>query len=71
VLVAGLDKHRGDHSVLMWDAVKLPQKPLLEMGLSETVNSLAWLQQRTLALGMNNKHIKLIDLRGNEYLKYY
>jgi WD repeat-containing protein mio len=64
ILVSGLDKHRGDHSVLLWDAVKSPGKPLSEFGLSEVIHSLAWIQQNILAVGMNNKNIKIFDIRG-------
>ncbi|XP_059475462.1 GATOR complex protein MIOS-B isoform X2 [Neocloeon triangulifer] len=63
LLVSGLDKHRGDHSVLLWDAVKSPQKPVAEFGLSEVIHSLAWVQQNVIAVGMNNKNIKIIDIR--------
>ncbi|XP_046390377.1 GATOR complex protein MIOS-B [Ischnura elegans] len=75
LLAVGLDKHRGDHSVLLWDVVNGPMgggsgdgfsaKPLQELGLSETAHSLAWIAQtpRNLALGMNHKHLKLFDLR--------
>lgn len=65
ILVSGLDKHRGDHSVLLWDAVKSPGKPISEFGLSEVIHSLAWIQQNILAVGMNNKNIKIFDIRGN------
>jgi hypothetical protein len=38
----------------------------LEVGLSEQCNSLAWMcsQPKTLAAGMNGKHLKFYDLRG-------
>ncbi|CAB3376755.1 Hypothetical predicted protein [Cloeon dipterum] len=63
MLVSGLDKHRGDHSVLLWDAVKSPQKAVAEFSLSEVIHSLAWLHQHVIAVGMNNKNIKIIDIR--------
>lgn len=46
-------------------AVELP-KPVAEFGVSETTNSLAWFraQPRVIALGLNQKNIKLIDFRG-------
>ncbi|KAG8224206.1 hypothetical protein J437_LFUL002662 [Ladona fulva] len=75
LLAVGLDKHRGDHSVLLWDVANsslggssnesFSAKPLLELGHSETAHSLTWIAQapRSLALGMNHKHLKLFDLR--------
>lgn len=41
-------------------------RPVAELGLSETTHSLAWFnsQSRSLVIGMNNKHLKLVDLRG-------
>lgn len=41
-------------------------RPVAELGLSETAHSLAWFntQSRSLIIGMNNKHLKLVDLRG-------
>jgi hypothetical protein len=41
-------------------------RPVVELGLSETTHSLAWFnsQSRSLIIGMNNKHLKLVDLRG-------
>lgn len=41
-------------------------RPIAEMGLSELAHSLAWLQRqsRTLVVGMNQKQIKIFDLRG-------
>jgi hypothetical protein len=41
-------------------------RPVAELGLSETAHSLAWFnsQSRSLVIGMNNKHLKLVDLRG-------
>lgn len=46
-------------------AVELP-KPVAEFGVSETTNSLAWFitQPRTLAIGLNQKSIKIVDFRG-------
>lgn len=79
LIVSGLDKYRTDHSVLVWDVVKCPHhhgvaapvsveqpRPIAELGLSETTNALAWFnsQPRSLVLGMNGKHLKLVDLRG-------
>ncbi|XP_046677873.1 GATOR complex protein MIOS-B-like [Homalodisca vitripennis] len=75
MVAAGLDKYRTDHSVLLWDVQKCLARPthsgdayvrpVAELGLSDTAHSLAWLlhQPRTLVVGMNNKHLKLVDLR--------
>lgn len=78
LIAAGLDKYRTDHSVLLWDVLKCPAhqgsamssdhaRPVAELGLSDTAHSLAWLnsQPRSMVIGMNNKHLKMIDLRGN------
>ncbi|XP_069700640.1 GATOR2 complex protein MIOS [Periplaneta americana] len=42
-------------------------RPLAEFGLSETTHSLAWFnsQPRSLVIGMNNKHLKLVDFRDS------
>lgn len=76
LIAAGLDKYRTDHSVLLWDVLKCPAhqgstmtsdhaRPVAELGLSDTAHSLAWLnsQPRSMVIGMNNKHLKMIDLR--------
>jgi hypothetical protein len=46
-------------------------RPVAELGLSEIAHSLAWFntQSRSLIIGMNNKHLKLVDLRGTS-VKY-
>lgn len=46
-------------------------RPVAELGLSETAHSLAWFntQSRSLIIGMNNKHLKLVDLRGT-FMKF-
>src|SRR5699024_2359396 len=38
-------------------------KPLYEFGINEMVHSLKWFQNKTIICGMNNKHIKIFDLR--------
>lgn len=82
LIAAGLEKHRTDHSVLLWDLQRCPHsnghlvhhaasssmeptRPSVELGLSETAHSLAWLrgQSRCLMVGLNNKHLKLYDFR--------
>lgn len=49
-------------------AVEVP-KHVAEFGISETTNSLAWFrsQPRMIALGLNQKNIKIIDFRGNRF----
>jgi hypothetical protein len=46
-------------------------RPVAELGLSETTHSLAWFntQPRNLIIGMNNKHLKHVDLRG-KFVKF-
>ncbi|XP_039295830.1 GATOR complex protein MIOS-B [Nilaparvata lugens] len=78
LIAVGLDKYRMEHSVMVWDVVKGSSRaghystnpaeyprPCSELGLSDTAHSLAWLrtQPRSLVIGMNNKHLKLIDAR--------
>ncbi|RZF47041.1 hypothetical protein LSTR_LSTR012618 [Laodelphax striatellus] len=80
LIAVGLDKYRMEHSVMVWDVVKGSSRsghyssssteyprPCSELGLSDTAHSLAWLrtQPRTLVIGMNNKHLKLIDARDS------
>lgn len=38
-------------------------KPLYEFAANEMVHSLKWFQNKTVICGMNNKHIKIFDLR--------
>ncbi|CAL8072972.1 unnamed protein product [Orchesella dallaii] len=75
-LAVGLDKARSDFAVSIWD-VSLGSKyvngyhsdvlrPKIELGISETANSVAWVQARSLLVGMNGKHIKLFDLRDSQ-----
>lgn len=82
LLVSGLDKYRTDQSLLLWDVLKSPLnsekshhynasqtesiRPLAEVGVFETVHSLAWFMKepRCLVAGINNKHLKIIDFRG-------
>ncbi|CAG2055807.1 unnamed protein product [Timema podura] len=76
LLAAGLEKYRSDHSVLLWDVLKCPintdrgpdvTRPVAELGYSETTHSLAWFntQSRSLVVGSNNKHLKVLDLRDS------
>lgn len=69
LIMSGLDKHSKEHSVLLWDVHHCPkgsERPIIEAGISETVHSAAWFkhESRCLALGVNNKQLKVIDFRG-------
>lgn len=69
LIMSGLDKHSKEHSVLLWDVHHCPkgsERPIIESGISETVHSAAWFKHepRCLALGINNKQLKVIDFRG-------
>ncbi|XP_064455610.1 GATOR2 complex protein MIOS-like [Ornithodoros turicata] len=69
ILGAGLDKHKGDNSILIWDVQQTSSssvtKPKEEYGYSESAQSFSWFfhQPRSFVCGMNNKHIKIFDLR--------
>ncbi|XP_043215584.1 GATOR complex protein MIOS-A-like isoform X2 [Amphibalanus amphitrite] len=76
LLAVGLDKHRNDSSIFVWDATGAPgqlsssrlgmepAKPYLEIGNSESTSSLAWFKQpKVLVAGMNNRTLKVFDLR--------
>lgn len=76
IIAVGLEKFRMEHAVLLWDAFRCPHhyngesrndpfKPLCEIGLSETANSLAWMNASTFAAGFNNKNLKIIDRRDS------
>lgn len=71
LLAAGLDKHKGDHSVFVWDIHHLPgtgpTKPTEEHGFSESTQSFCWFfhQPRSFVCGMNNKHLKIFDMRDS------
>lgn len=41
-------------------------KPIAELGVSESVHSAAWFKHdpKSLVLGANNKHLKILDFRG-------
>lgn len=77
-LSAGFDKFRNDYSTLVWDVQRqsnptnptensqnYSQKPLYELGLGELTHSLKWFpyQKDLIVCGMNNKHLKIFDLR--------
>ena len=68
LLAAGFDKHRSEHGITVWDACRTGNdnmKPVYEIGFGDTVASLAWFTQpSTLIAGVNNKHLRVYDLRG-------
>ncbi|XP_040061541.1 GATOR complex protein MIOS [Ixodes scapularis] len=65
LLAAGLDKHKGDHCILVWDLNHLPGQT--ELGFSESTQSFSWFfhQPRSFVCGMNNKHLKIFDTRDS------
>lgn len=78
-LASGFDKSRNDSSVMVWDLAHTGissstvstssgtyfdlNKPLYEFGNGELVHSLKWYQNNCVICGMNNKAIKIFDLR--------
>jgi hypothetical protein len=44
-------------------------KPIAEFGVSETAHSMAWFSSNSkiIAVGMNLKNIKFVDIRGDHY----
>lgn len=89
LLASGYEKHRSDHSILIWDVMKGPSdsriygnystvfgvqstefvKPIMEIGLSDMAHSIAWFNQspHKLVVGINNKNLKIMDLRGTYF----
>ncbi|CAG2117837.1 unnamed protein product, partial [Medioppia subpectinata] len=78
LLSAGFDKFRNDFATLVWDVQRQSnamaestqsyyQKPLYELGFGELTHSLKWFsyQKHTIVCGMNNKHLKIFDLRDS------
>ncbi|XP_015172042.1 PREDICTED: WD repeat-containing protein mio [Polistes dominula] len=79
LIVTGLDKHRTDHSILLWDITKNseriyhnntqadPNRPVAELAVSEVIHSLDWFksQPKCLVVGANNKQLKMIDFRDS------
>jgi WD repeat-containing protein mio len=70
ILAAGFDKHRSEYGILVWDVCKTgldSAKPVVEFAFGEPTASLAWFNQsQTIVAGVNNKHLRVYDLRGNE-----
>ena len=70
-LAAGFDKHRSEHGLTVWDAKRTgsdSSKPVVEAAFGDTVSSVAWFNQsvHTLVTGVNNKHLRLYDIRGSK-----
>ncbi|XP_050420341.1 GATOR complex protein MIOS isoform X3 [Adelges cooleyi] len=73
LLACGLDKHRSDQCVQIWDVEKSPlinadlsaARPFFEYGMGETAHSLAWFNTspHVLAVSCNNKQIRCVDIR--------
>ncbi|XP_025204339.1 GATOR complex protein MIOS [Melanaphis sacchari] len=73
LLACGLDRHRLDQCVQVWDVEKSPLinaelspgKPFFDYGMGETANSLAWFNSspHVLAVSCNGKTIRCIDIR--------
>ncbi|KAK7593002.1 hypothetical protein V9T40_007754 [Parthenolecanium corni] len=85
LLASGYEKHRSDHSILIWDVTKGPSdnriygsyssvlgvmsteyiRPVIEIGLSDIAHSLSWFNQNPhyLIVGINNKNLKMLDIR--------
>lgn len=79
LLACGLDKHRSDQCVQIWDVEKSPLinselspgKPFFEYGTGETAHSLAWFNSspHVLAVSCSSKSIRCIDIRGRYVIK--
>lgn len=70
LLACGLDRYRNDHCVHVWDVGSRQPiaSPVAELGLSDTANSICWLHNRCLVVGVNSKQLKMYDLRGIDHL---
>lgn len=73
MLAGGFDKHRNEHGLIIWDVAKGvndSSRPYVELAFGDTVNSLAWFSQtHTMAAGVNSKHLRIYDIKGNYILK--
>lgn len=71
ILAGGFDKHRSEYGLAIWDIGKSGtefSKPIVEAAFGDTVSSVAWFNNsRTVAVGVNNKQIRLYDLKGKLY----
>lgn len=74
IIAAGLEKFRTEPAVSLWDAFRYSRhvpdesqnvKALLEIGMSDTAHSLAWINSYCLVAGFNNKCLKIIDRRDS------
>lgn len=70
VLAAGFDKHRSEHGLILWDVTKGGSdgnRPFLESAFGDTITSVTWFSHsQTMAAGVNNKQLRLYDLRGKK-----
>ncbi|XP_075539014.1 GATOR complex protein mio isoform X8 [Dermacentor variabilis] len=66
LLAACLDKHKGDHSIHIWDVQNAATRPV-ELGYSDSTQSLSWFCQSpmTFVSGMNNKQLRIYDMRDS------
>ncbi|XP_072142753.1 GATOR2 complex protein MIOS isoform X3 [Dermacentor andersoni] len=66
LLAACLDKHKGDHSMHIWDVQNAATRPV-ELGYSDSTQSLSWFCQSpmTFVSGMNNKQLRIYDMRDS------
>ncbi|CAH4028135.1 GATOR complex protein MIOS [Pieris brassicae] len=76
LLAVGMDKHRADNCVLLWDMNASDEitgemgagdraRAVAERGAGDAVQALAWcgFAPRTLAVCLNLRHVKMFDLR--------
>nr|XP_032517261.1 LOW QUALITY PROTEIN: GATOR complex protein MIOS-B [Danaus plexippus plexippus] len=73
LLVVGMDKHRSDSAVLLWDVQAgagddfTESGPLSAAGAGEAAGCVSWcgFAPRTVLASMTSKHIKIFDMREN------
>jgi len=66
LLASGYEKHRSDYGLLVWDLgqQRVVDKPVVEMGMTDSCCSLAWFKAgHSLAAGVNGKMVRLCDTR--------
>lgn len=64
ILASGYEKHRSDFGLLVWDLAG-QDKPVTEIGMTDSCSSLAWFPSRhSLAAGVNGKMVRLYDTRA-------
>ncbi|KAL1442836.1 hypothetical protein MTO96_030611 [Rhipicephalus appendiculatus] len=72
LLATCLDKHKGDHCIHVWDVQNAGSRPV-ELGYSDSAQSLSWFCQSpmTFVSGMNNKQLRIYDMRGQPISEPY